>query len=234
MTTLTTLLPHITGDAHETEPTFQPSDFSFLSQLLHIVQKIESGEDAQEIATLATNLKNSFIKCQTILDHLPGADLSPDEQAKVLAEEMQLLERKRVQLAGYLSWQVFQHDSTEDLVKDESDDPIKRTINFDSHISNTSVSTSPREVLESSTNGGHALKEDESMEDPDMPVVKSEESDSTLHSRAETDEFQKPNFHTTLTMDMDKIHFPGSQGSQGSQGYQNIQDPDSESQQQYQ
>ncbi len=104
MSALTTIPSHTTGDAQEAGPTFQPSDFSFLSQLLHIVQKIEAGEDAQEIATLATNLKNSFIKCQTILDHLPGADLSPDEQAKVLAEEMQVLERKKYivdQLQGF-------------------------------------------------------------------------------------------------------------------------------------
>ncbi|KAG0038931.1 MCM DNA helicase complex subunit [Podila clonocystis] len=58
---------------------------------------------------MAGNLKNSFKKCQMILDHLPGADLSPDEQERVLSEELQILERKKAQLAEYLSWQVFDH-----------------------------------------------------------------------------------------------------------------------------
>ena len=88
-----------TADAQDAEQTFQPSDFSFLSRLLVILQKVESGEDAQEVATLAANLKASFKKCQMILDHLPGADLSPDEQSKILAEEMQVLEKKKYGIA---------------------------------------------------------------------------------------------------------------------------------------
>jgi len=90
-------MPTITqnpGD-NQQEQTFQPSDFSFLSQLLHIIQRVEFGEDAQEIAALASNLKTSFKKCQMILDHLPGADLSPDEQDRILAEELEVLERKK-------------------------------------------------------------------------------------------------------------------------------------------
>lgn len=78
------------------EQQFQPSDFSFLTQLLNILSKTEAGGvDNQELASMAGNLKNSFKKCQMILDHLPGADLSPDEQERVLAEELQILERKR-------------------------------------------------------------------------------------------------------------------------------------------
>ncbi|KAG0318235.1 MCM DNA helicase complex subunit, partial [Podila horticola] len=92
------------------EQQFQPSDFSFLTQLLNILNKTEAGGvDNQELASMAGNLKNSFKKCQMILDHLPGADLSPDEQERVLAEELQILERKKAQLAEYLSWQVFDH-----------------------------------------------------------------------------------------------------------------------------
>jgi hypothetical protein len=94
MSTALTSLPN-PNDAQDADQTFQPSDFSFLSQLLHILQKFEAGEDAQEIATLASNLKTSFKKCQMILDHLPGADLSPDEQARLLAEERATLEKKR-------------------------------------------------------------------------------------------------------------------------------------------
>ena len=95
MSTLTALTHLSSGDPQESEQTFQPSDFSFLSQLLHILQKVESGGEAQEIATLASNLKTSFKKCQRILDGLPGADLSPDEQARVLTEELQVLEKKK-------------------------------------------------------------------------------------------------------------------------------------------
>lgn len=90
----TPTIAHSSGD-NQQEQTFQPSDFSFLSQLLHIIQRVESGEDAQEIAALASNLKTSFKKCQMILDHLPGADLSPDEQDRILAEELEVLERKK-------------------------------------------------------------------------------------------------------------------------------------------
>ncbi|KAF9357158.1 hypothetical protein BGX34_009523 [Mortierella sp. NVP85] len=120
MATLTTQTSTI-SDAQETELTFQPSDFSFLSQLLHILQKVETGDDPQEIATLAANLKASFKKCQTILDHLPGADLSPDEQARILEEELKVLEKKKAQLSNYLSWQVFQCDSPTEMVKHEQD-----------------------------------------------------------------------------------------------------------------
>ncbi|KAG0296401.1 hypothetical protein BGZ97_004540 [Linnemannia gamsii] len=105
MSTALTSLPN-PNDAQDADQTFQPSDFSFLSQLLHILQKFEAGEDAQEIATLASNLKTSFKKCQMILDHLPGADLSPDEQARLLAEERATLEKKRSQLKKYLEGQV--------------------------------------------------------------------------------------------------------------------------------
>ncbi|KAH7036628.1 hypothetical protein BKA57DRAFT_475207 [Linnemannia elongata] len=105
MSTALTSLPNPT-DSQDPDQTFQPSDFSFLSQLLHILQKFEAGEDAQEIATLASNLKTSFKKCQMILDHLPGADLSADEQGRLLAEEQATLEKKRSQLKKYLEGQV--------------------------------------------------------------------------------------------------------------------------------
>ncbi|OAQ28107.1 hypothetical protein K457DRAFT_126930 [Linnemannia elongata AG-77] len=105
MSTALTSLPN-PSDAQDPDQTFQPSDFSFLSQLLHILQKFEAGEDAQEIATLASNLKTSFKKCQMILDHLPGADLSADEQGRLLAEEQATLEKKRSQLKKYLEGQV--------------------------------------------------------------------------------------------------------------------------------
>ena len=110
MSTLTTTVTSATaGETGGTEQTFQPSDFSFLSQLLHILQKVEAGEDPQEIATLASNLKTSFKKCQTILDHLPGADLSPNEQADILAEEMQVLEKKKyVLLDFYHDWTLLE------------------------------------------------------------------------------------------------------------------------------
>ncbi|KAG0255526.1 hypothetical protein DFQ27_006212 [Actinomortierella ambigua] len=88
---------------------FQPSDFSFLNQVLRILEKVETGDDPQEIATMAGNLKSSFQKCQMILDHLPGADISPDEQARILAEETAVLGRKKAQLQSYLSWGVFHH-----------------------------------------------------------------------------------------------------------------------------
>ncbi|KAG0321893.1 hypothetical protein BGZ99_003618 [Dissophora globulifera] len=121
---LTSSLTSIT-DTREQEQTFQPSDFSFLPQLLVILQKLEAGDDAQELATLASNLKTSFKKCQTILDHLPGADLSPDEQARILAEEIQVLEKKKAQLATYLSWQVFQHETLDGAIQqDQSNDHI--------------------------------------------------------------------------------------------------------------
>ncbi|KAF9544284.1 hypothetical protein EC957_012247 [Mortierella hygrophila] len=105
MSTALTSLPNPT-DAQDPDQTFQPSDFSFLSQLLHILQKFEAGEDAQEIATLASNLKTSFKKCQMILDHLPGADLSADQQGRLLAEEQATLEKKRSQLKKYLEGQI--------------------------------------------------------------------------------------------------------------------------------
>ncbi|CAO3569297.1 unnamed protein product [Mortierella alpina] len=177
MSALTSIPSLMTGDAQETGPTFQPSDFSFLSQLLHIVQKIESGEDAQEIATLATNLKNSFIKCQTILDHLPGADLSPAEQAKVLAEEMQVLERKKAQLAEYLSWQVFQHDAAEVAVKQEINDRSIEVMNLDSHASSSAASISP-EAMEPSSSNHQVDKEDVIMETFDMATIKHEAADT--------------------------------------------------------
>ncbi|KAG0232679.1 hypothetical protein BGW41_001769 [Actinomortierella wolfii] len=88
---------------------FQPSDFSFLNQVLHILEKVESGDDPHEIATLAGNLKSSFQKCQMILDHLPGADISPDEQERILEEKTAILARKKAQLQEYLSWSIFQH-----------------------------------------------------------------------------------------------------------------------------
>ncbi|KAF9283427.1 hypothetical protein BGZ74_001929 [Mortierella antarctica] len=110
--TTTTIVPSTSTDkSMPQEQQFQPSDFSFLTQLLNILSKTEAGGvDNQELASMAGNLKNSFKKCQMILDHLPGADLSPDEQERVLAEELQILERKRAQLAEYLSWQVFDHN----------------------------------------------------------------------------------------------------------------------------
>ncbi|KAI1309327.1 hypothetical protein EDD11_004110 [Mortierella claussenii] len=143
MSTLTplTTLTMLPG-SQDAEQSFQPSDFSFLSQLLHIIQKIEAGEDAQEIATLSSNLKTSFKKCQMILDHLPGADLSPDEQERILAEETQILKRKKAQLATYLSWKVFQHDSAETLIK-------KEVNNHDTPALHPSLSTTESKQIKS-------------------------------------------------------------------------------------
>lgn len=95
--TATTIIASTSTDKPMTqEQHFQPSDFSFLAQLLGLLSRTEAGGiDNQELASMAGNLKNSFKKCQTILDHLPGADLSPDEQERVLAEELQILERKK-------------------------------------------------------------------------------------------------------------------------------------------
>lgn len=95
--TATTIMPSTSTDKPMTqEQHFQPSDFSFLAQLLGLLSRTEAGGiDNHELASMAGNLKNSFKKCQTILDHLPGADLSPDEQERVLAEELQILERKK-------------------------------------------------------------------------------------------------------------------------------------------
>ncbi|KAI8354255.1 hypothetical protein B0O80DRAFT_426317 [Mortierella sp. GBAus27b] len=137
------------GDVQETELTFQPSDFSFLSQLLHILQKVETGEDPQEIATLAANLKASFKKCQTILDHLPGADLSPDEQERILEEEMKVLEKKKIQLSNYLAWQVFQNGSERDFIKQEHSSDVHVSHPLTSEPEDTSRSVS--ESTEAST-----------------------------------------------------------------------------------
>ncbi|KAF9564990.1 hypothetical protein EC968_004289 [Mortierella alpina] len=211
MSALASIPPHVPRDAQETGPTFQPSDFSFLSQLLHIVQKIESGEDAQEIATLATNLKNSFIKCQTILDHLPGADLSPDEQAKVLAEEMQVLDRKKAQLTEYLSWQVFQHDSADVIVKRESNDVDRNAMNVDSQVSSSAVSASPQ-LMEASSLGHGLDKEDVIMDTVDFSEIKNEETDTGSSLAPDTHEFEPPHLHTSLTSDLGSIEVQGSQG----------------------
>ncbi|KAF8924926.1 hypothetical protein EDD21DRAFT_392231 [Dissophora ornata] len=170
MSTLTNPALASSTDAQETEQTFQPSDFSFLSQLLVILQKVESGEDAQEVATLASNLKASFKKCQMILDHLPGADLSPDEQSKILAEEIQVLEKKKAQLASYLSWQVFQHQSTDTVIKEDPSD--------DTHIPGSALSE-PGPSSESisagaGTSGSSSQKMDSSMVDHSEVEIKRE------------------------------------------------------------
>ncbi|KAG0365375.1 hypothetical protein BC939DRAFT_38728 [Gamsiella multidivaricata] len=175
MATLTTLGSATVGDVPETEQTFQPSDFSFLSQLLHILQKVETGEDPQEIATLASNLKTSFKKCQTILDHLPGADLSPDEQSRILAEEMQVLEKKRTQLASYLSWQVFQHDALEAAIKQEhSNNSREPKLSTPEPIADAAPASASLEV-----DNTYAEQEDDPMGDSNEVEVKAEQLEST-------------------------------------------------------
>ncbi|KAF9361260.1 MCM DNA helicase complex subunit [Mortierella sp. AD094] len=104
-----------------------------------------------------------------ILDHLPGADLSPDEQERILAEESQVLKRKKAQLATYLSWQVFQHDSTEVSIKQDLSD--------DTHILHPSVSALTS--APSSSSKDFDEMRDDTMESQNEIEIKNEYLEST-------------------------------------------------------
>ncbi|RUP46813.1 hypothetical protein BC936DRAFT_146494 [Jimgerdemannia flammicorona] len=82
---------------------FQRSDFTLLPQLAQILERLEQGQDLAEIGRAVKGLNESFVRCQRILDQLPGADLSREEQENQLRQETQVLTLKKAQLRQYMN-----------------------------------------------------------------------------------------------------------------------------------
>ncbi|CAG8659104.1 3749_t:CDS:2, partial [Dentiscutata erythropus] len=73
---------------------FPREEFSFLPQVVQILDKVSSGKNEIEIRNMTKKLKEKFQRCHQILQELPGADLSREEQEELLRTEKELLEQK--------------------------------------------------------------------------------------------------------------------------------------------
>ncbi|CAG8604415.1 603_t:CDS:2 [Racocetra fulgida] len=75
------------GHESTSEPDrFPREEFSFLPHVVQLLDKVSSGKN---------ELKEKFQRCHQILQELPGADLSREEQEALLRAENALLEQKR-------------------------------------------------------------------------------------------------------------------------------------------
>ncbi|CAG8683216.1 40450_t:CDS:2 [Gigaspora margarita] len=79
---------------------FPREEFSFLPHVVQLLDKVSSGKNEIEIRNMVRTsktkkLKEKFQRCHQILQELPGADLSREEQEDLLRTEKELLEQKR-------------------------------------------------------------------------------------------------------------------------------------------
>ncbi|RKP25978.1 hypothetical protein SYNPS1DRAFT_22161 [Syncephalis pseudoplumigaleata] len=99
-------LPSRTG-----QPAFRREQFQFLPRIAHILDLIASDGSTIEIAKATAELNDNFQRCLQILESLPGADLTREDQQQRLAERTAELAQKREQLDTYaklatLNWSI--------------------------------------------------------------------------------------------------------------------------------
>ncbi|CAG8494450.1 15142_t:CDS:2 [Dentiscutata heterogama] len=87
---------------------FPREEFSFLPQVVQILDKVSSGKNEIEIRNMTKKLKEKFQRCHQILQELPGADLSREEQEELLRTEKESLEQKRAARRKYSELPIMQ------------------------------------------------------------------------------------------------------------------------------
>ncbi|KAI8058497.1 hypothetical protein BDF22DRAFT_666178 [Syncephalis plumigaleata] len=109
------------------QPTFRREQFQFLPRIAHILDLIASDGSTIEIAKATAELNDGFQRCLQMLDALPGANLTREDQQQRLAERTAELAQKRQQLDTYaklatLNWSIPTPD-VDVTVKTEPDIP---------------------------------------------------------------------------------------------------------------
>ncbi|KAJ1969782.1 hypothetical protein H4R35_006048 [Dimargaris xerosporica] len=86
---------------------FHPANFEFIPQITRILDAVASGNDRAHIARMVANLYQRLDQCQQMVQALPGADSSTQQQEERLTRERLALEKKTAQLEKYLSLPAF-------------------------------------------------------------------------------------------------------------------------------
>ncbi|KAF1796968.1 hypothetical protein FB192DRAFT_1028667 [Mucor lusitanicus] len=80
---------------------FKKSDFSFVEDFNQIIELILTGNNSDAVGKSVAQLEEKFENAKQVLDSLPGLQYTKEEQEALLAEELKVLERKKIQLQSY-------------------------------------------------------------------------------------------------------------------------------------
>lgn len=84
-----------------TQPLFKKSDFSFTEDFNQIIDIMLNGNNPDAVGKAVAQLEEKFENAKQVLESLPGLQYTKEQQEAILAEELQVLERKKNQLQSY-------------------------------------------------------------------------------------------------------------------------------------
>jgi hypothetical protein len=85
----------------ETVVQFKKSDFSFVEDFNQVIDLLLNGNNPDAVGKAVGQLEEKFEHAKQVLESLPGLQYTKEEQEAILAEELQVLERKKNQLQSY-------------------------------------------------------------------------------------------------------------------------------------
>lgn len=89
---------------------FKKSDFTFVEDFNQIIDLLLNGSNPDAVGKAVAQLQDKFQNAKQVLESLPGLQYTKEEQELILAQELQVLDRKKKQLSSY------KHLSTMDII----------------------------------------------------------------------------------------------------------------------
>lgn len=80
---------------------FKKSDFTFDHDFHQIIDLLLYGNNPDAVGKEVAHLQDKFAHAKQVLQSLPGLQYAKEEQQLILAQELQVLERKKQQLSSY-------------------------------------------------------------------------------------------------------------------------------------
>lgn len=80
---------------------FKKSDFTFVQDFNQIIDLLLNGSNPDAVGKAVAQLEEKFENAKQVLESLPGLQYTKEEQEIILAEELEVLDRKKKQLQSY-------------------------------------------------------------------------------------------------------------------------------------
>ncbi|KAI8637443.1 hypothetical protein BD408DRAFT_424575 [Parasitella parasitica] len=80
---------------------FKKSEFFFVEDFNQIIELMLTGNNSDAVGKAVAQLEEKFENAKRVLDLLPGLQYTKDEQESLLADELKVLEYKKIQLRSY-------------------------------------------------------------------------------------------------------------------------------------
>ncbi|KAG2200925.1 hypothetical protein INT47_003160 [Mucor saturninus] len=88
-------------DSPQHQTPFKKSDFTFDHDFNQIIDLLLHGHNQDAVGKAVAHLQDKFTHAKQVLQSLPGLQYSQQEQERILAQEVHVLERKKQQLAAF-------------------------------------------------------------------------------------------------------------------------------------